>query len=161
MPLIELQTEINSTIEICFDLSRSIDLHKISTAKTNETAIGGVTKGLIGLNEIVTWQATHFGVQQKLTTKITEYKRPFYFCDEQVKGVFRRIQHYHYFVENKGKVLMTDKFLFESPFGILGHLANKLILTKYLKRFLMERNLVIKDFAESDKWKEIVLISVS
>ena len=64
MPLIELQTEINSTIEICFDLSRSIDLHKISTAKTNETATDGVTKGLINLNQFVTWQARHFGVKQ-------------------------------------------------------------------------------------------------
>jgi hypothetical protein len=41
MPIIELTTEIKSTIEICFDLSRSIDLHKISTAYTNEEAIAG------------------------------------------------------------------------------------------------------------------------
>ena len=52
MPLIELQTKINSTIEICFDLSRGIDLHKISTAKTNETAVDGVTKGLIGEGQL-------------------------------------------------------------------------------------------------------------
>ena len=51
MPKIELKTEINSTLEICFDLSRSIDLHKISTAKTNEEAIEGTTSGLINLNK--------------------------------------------------------------------------------------------------------------
>lgn len=28
MPRIELVTEINSTIDICFDLARSIDLHE-------------------------------------------------------------------------------------------------------------------------------------
>lgn len=156
MPSIKLHTEINSTIEICFDLSRSIDLHKLSTAKTNETAIDGVTKGLIGLNESVTWQATHFGVRQKLTSKITAYERPFHFCDEQVKGIFRKIKHDHYFTEKNGKIVMTDKFLFESPLGILGHLFNRLILIKYLKRFLVERNQVIKDFAESDKWKQLV-----
>jgi len=47
MPVITLDTHIRSNIEICFDLSRSIDLHQISTAKTKERAIDGVTRGLI------------------------------------------------------------------------------------------------------------------
>ncbi len=157
MPLIELQTKIKSKIEICFDLSRSIDLHKISTAKTNETAIDGVTKGLISFNQFVTWEARHFGVKQNLTTKITAYDRPFHFCDEQTNGVLKKIKHDHYFSIDNNTVLMTDKFLFESPFGILGDIINKLILTKYLKTFLIERNQIIKDFAETDKWKQLLV----
>lgn len=82
MPKIELITQINSTLEICFDLSRSIDLHIISSAKTKEQAIAGRTNGLINLNEIVTWQATHFWIRQKLTSKITAFYRPNYFIDE-------------------------------------------------------------------------------
>lgn len=50
---------------------------------------------------------------------------------------------------------MTDHFLFESPFGIAGHIFNKLILTRYLKRFLAGRNQVIKYYAETGKWKEL------
>lgn len=157
MPLIELQTEINSTIEICFDLSRSIDLHKISTAKTNETAIDGVTKGLIGSNQFVTWEAIHLGFKQRLTSKITAYDRPYYFCDKQIKGIFKKIKHDHYFVVVNGKVLMTDKFLFESPFGFIGQIFNKVFLTEYLKKFLIERNQIVKDFAESDKWKQLLI----
>ena len=88
MPTIHLTTKINAAIETCFDLSRSIDLHKISTAYTNEQAIDGVKRGLIGLDEFVTWQAKHFGIIQKLTTKITAYKRPFHFRDEQIKVHF-------------------------------------------------------------------------
>lgn len=83
MPTIQLQTIINSSIQICLDLSRSIDLHKISTAHTSEEAIDGCTSGLIGLDEFVTWQAVHFGVKQKLTIKITAFEYPYYFCDEQ------------------------------------------------------------------------------
>jgi len=71
MPKIILVTEINSTIEICFDLARSIDLHKISTAKKKEQAIAGKTSGLINLNEFVNWQATHFGIKQKRTSNFT------------------------------------------------------------------------------------------
>jgi putative ubiquitin-RnfH superfamily antitoxin RatB of RatAB toxin-antitoxin module len=85
MPIIQLETKINSSLEICFDLSTSIDLHKLSTAHTNEEAIAGVTSGLIGLNDSVTWRAKHFGIYQTLTTKITAHNRPHYFRDEQTK----------------------------------------------------------------------------
>lgn len=156
MPKIELTTEINSTIDICFDLSRSIDLHKISTEQTNEQAVAGITSWLINLNEFVTWQATHFGIRQKLTSKITEFNRPKYFKDEQQKGAFKSFYHEHKFEQIGDKVIMTDIFDFQSPFGILGNIFNELILTKYLRKLLIDRNKVIKEFAETDKWKNLL-----
>ncbi len=155
MPKIEIKTFINAPIEICFDLSTSIDLHKISTVKTNENAIYGVTTGLIKLNETVTWQATHFGIKQQLTSKIIEYNRPYNFTDVQIKGIFKSFYHQHLFEEVDDRVLMKDIFDFESPFGFVGHIFNKIILTKYLKKFLIERNNTIKEYAETDKWKLI------
>lgn len=153
MPKIELTTIINSTIDICFDLSSSIDLHKITTAKTKEEAIDGKTSGLIGLNEFVTWQAIHFGVKQQLTSKITSYDRPFYFVDEQQNGAFKSFRHEHIFEEVGDKVEMKDIFEFHSPFGIFGRIFNRLVLTNYLKQLLIDRNKVIKEFAEGDQWK--------
>ena len=87
MPVIKLSTIIKADIQIVFDLSRSIDLHKISTDKTNEEAIAGVTNGLIGLDETVTWRAKHLGVTQTLQSKITSFKPPYYFVDEMLKGL--------------------------------------------------------------------------
>lgn len=156
MPKITLRTEIKSTIEICFDLARSIDLHKISTAKTNEEAIAGKTSGLIGLDEFVTWQATHFGLKQKLSSKITAFDRPNYFVDEQLKGAFKSFHHQHKFEQVENKVIMTDVFEFHAPFGIFGHAFNNLILTKYMRKLLVDRNKVIKEFAESEKWKLVL-----
>jgi ligand-binding SRPBCC domain-containing protein len=156
MPIIELTTEIKSTIEICFDLSRSIDLHKISTAYTNEEAIAGKTKGLIQLNESVTWQASHFGIKQKLTSKITAFDRPNYFVDEQTKGIFKSIVHQHKFELVPNGILMKDIFEFHSPFGVFGKVFNKLILTSYLEKLLINRNQIIKEFAETGKWKEVL-----
>lgn len=156
MPTIQLQTKIKANIQTCFDLSRSIDLHKISTANTNEKAIAGVTTGLINLGETVTWQATHFGITQKLTSKITAYNRPFHFRDEQVKGIFASIIHDHYFDTDGDAVIMKDTFTYESPYGILGRLFNKLILTKYLTKLLAQRNNIIKEFAETEKWRSLL-----
>lgn len=156
MPTIKIQTEIKNSIEICFDLARSIDLHMISTQKTNEKAISGVTKGLIGLNQFVTWRANHLGIKWKLTSTISALDRPFYFQDEQIKGVFKKMVHDHFFESKGGSTLMTDVFYFESPFGTLGKLFNNLVLTNYMKSFLLERNTVIKNFAETEKWKLIL-----
>jgi ligand-binding SRPBCC domain-containing protein len=156
MPIIKLKTEINSTIDICFDLSRSIDLHKISTAKTKEEAVDGITTGLIGLNETVTWQAIHFGVKQKLTSKITAFDRPNFFRDEQLKGIFKSFCHDHKFEQIEDKVIMTDIFEYQSPFGIFGRIFNSLILTNYLRQLLKDRNNTIKEFAESEKWREVL-----
>ena len=101
MPKIHLTTEINSTIEICFDLSRSIDLHAHSLEHTKEKAIAGRKSGLIEDGEFVTWQAKHFGITQYLTSKISNYNRPFIFRDEQTKGIFNYFKH-------KGFILASE-----------------------------------------------------
>ena len=156
MPAIFLQTRIKSTIEICFDLSRSIDLHQISTVKSNEKAIDGKTKGLIEHGEFVTWQAIHFGIKQKLSSEITEFKRPFHFRDEQLKGAFKYIIHDHYFEQDDGTVMMKDSFKFQSPYGFIGKIFDKTILKNYMTKLLIERNQVIRAYAESGKWELIL-----
>lgn len=159
MPRIVLTTEINASKEIVFDISRSIDLHKISTEQTNEEAIAGVTTGLIGLNEWVTWQAKHFGISQKLTTKITEFEYPNYFTDEMMKGAFKNFKHKHVFESHQNGTLMTDYFDYTSPLGFLGKIADALFLKKYMTNFLKKRNTTIKAFAESEKWKQLIEIN--
>lgn len=156
MPKITLRLFIKAPIYICFDLARSIDLHKISTGNTQEEAIAGTTSGLIGLNETVTWRATHFGVRQKLTSRITEMQPPSYFVDEMEKGVFKRIWHKHTFEETAEGTLMTDEFDYEAPLGFLGDIANVLFLKNYLHNLLLVRNQIIKEYAENGRWKEIL-----
>jgi ligand-binding SRPBCC domain-containing protein len=156
MPTITLKTEIKAKIEICFDLSCSIDLHTISTSKTNEKAIDGRTSGLISLNDFITWEAIHFGIKQQLTSKITQFEKPFHFRDEQLKGAFKSMVHDHYFEEKDGITTMTDHFEFSSPYGVIGKAFNFLVLEKYLPNFLITRNKVIKEYAESEKWKLIL-----
>ncbi len=97
MPVLELTTLIKADINIVFDLSRSIDLHTISTKQTNEVAIAGKTSGLIDLHETVTWKAKHFGIYQTLTSKITKLEKPSLFIDEQEKGIFKYFTHEHHF----------------------------------------------------------------
>jgi len=149
MSKIELLININAPIEKVFDLSRSIDLHIESTKQTGEHAIAGRTSGLIELGETVTWRAKHFGIWQNLTSKITEFNSPSFFVDEMVSGAFKSIRHEHHFSVKGNNTLMRDTFVFESPFGVLGKLANWLILKRYMTNLLKVRNEVIKKAAEN------------
>lgn len=158
MPSIRLTTEIKADIEAVFDLSRSIDLHKISTRHTNEEAIAGKTSGLIGLNESVTWRARHFGVYHKLTSKITEFNRPVLFVDEMSKGIFKSFRHEHHFKTHDEYTIMTDIFDYKSPLGILGYMADAIFLKKYMTDLLEKRNQVIKEFAESGDYNDLIYI---
>ena len=156
MPKIDLVTVIHAPIERCFDLARSIDLHKLSTPGTDEKAIAGVTTGLIGKDEQVTWKARHFGIVQKLTSKITAFEYPYYFRDEMVEGPFSMIRHDHLFEAHQGKTLMSDKFEFQLPGGILGRWFNKIVLETYLRDLLTNRNRMIKDVAEGERWRTLL-----
>ena len=116
MPTIHLTTFIAAPVQRVFNLSRSINLHQISTASTNEKAIEGVITGLINKHEIVTWQAKHFFKTRLFTSKITEMQSPDFFTDEMLKGDFKSFQHQHHFKAAENGTIMIDLIDFESPY---------------------------------------------
>jgi hypothetical protein len=54
MPIIKHQIFIRAPIHRCFDLARNVEVHTKTTAKTNEKAVSGVTKGLLEKGDSVT-----------------------------------------------------------------------------------------------------------
>lgn len=151
MPQIVTEIWINAPAEICFDLARSVQAHESSTAHTYERAIAGKVEGLMELGDCVTWRAKHLGVWQTLTAQITHFERPHCFVDEMVQGTFQRFHHTHHFSPQDGGTLMVDTFDYTSPLGVLGTLADKLFLEKYMHHFLLTRNRALKAKAEAIK----------
>ena len=156
MPKIHITTFIAAPVERVFNLSRSINLHKISTKDTDEEAIAGVTSGLINLNETVTWKAKHLFKTRQHTSKISAMEIPVHFVDEMVTGDFKSFYHEHFFKVIDNGTIMIDILSFESPYGFIGRWFNKLYLKKYLEKFLIKRNNIIKEYAETEKWKAIL-----
>ena len=156
MPIIHLETFIKAPKQRVFDLSRSIDLHAASMQHTSEKAVAGITSGLINKGETVTWQAKHLFQTRKLQVEITQMNLYDFFEDKMIKGDFKKMKHQHFFKEKNNGTIMIDDFYFEAPFGIIGKFANYFFLKKYMKQFLQKRNAVIKEFAESEKWKEVL-----
>ena len=102
MPELVLTTEITAPIEECFDLSLSVDAHTNSMERSGERIVAGVTSGSMKLGDKVTWQARHFGIPFRMTSKITEYESPACFVDQQTRGPFALWWHAHHFETSGG-----------------------------------------------------------
>ncbi len=153
MQTILLETRIAAPALRVFFLSLSVDLHLASAKQTEEHAVAGITRGLMKLDDEVTWQGRHFGVLLKQTSRITKYEPPYCFEDTMTKGGLKAFRHLHYFNEVATGTLMRDELFFRAPLGVLGILAEHLLLNRYLTKFLQTRNAMIQQVAESDHWK--------
>ena len=149
MATIYLTTFIHAPVQTCFDLARNINTHQLSTSRKKGKAIAGRTPGLCEEGDVITLKLVHFGIKQKLTVKVTKMERFLYFEDEMIKGAFSSMKHNHSFEVHEKGTKMTDEFTFKAPLGILGSIAEKLFLVKYMTNFLKERNKILKSLAEA------------
>ena len=149
METIRLSTWVDAPVERCFLLSLSIDLHVASAGKSHVEAIAGVTNGLIGEGETVTFRGRHFGLRLRHTSRI-EALRPYsYFRDVMVSGAFRQFEHDHHFAPMDDGTRIRDQIRFSTGWGPLG----RRLARRRLKEFLIERSAVIKRVAESEEWR--------
>ena len=148
MASIRLTTHIKAGQQRCFDLSRSIDLQMRSMSKSRERAVAGVTSGLIDLGEEVTWEARHFGVKWRMTTRITESQPPGRFVDEMARGPFAMFRHEHRFEPTPSGTRMQDIVELKTRPALIRSIADP-IAAAYIRRLLLVRNEVIRHEAES------------
>ena len=88
--------------------------------------MAGRTSGQLEPGELITWEARHLGIRQRLTVQVTIAELPHHFRDEMRHGAFRSMSH-----------------------DLLGRLVNRLFLTNYMTQFLRERNALLKKQAEA------------
>ena len=69
-----------------------------------------------------------------------------------ISGAFKSMVHDHMFSEHPEGTMMRDRFEFKSPLGILGGIADRIFLAAYMRRFIVTRNEVLKQLAESAGW---------
>jgi ligand-binding SRPBCC domain-containing protein len=166
MYTVRVETMVGAPPERCFDLARSVEAHVASTGKTGERVAGGRAAGLMEMGEEVTWEGRHFFVRQRFTSRITGFERPGWFRDEMVRGAFRSFEHEHFFEEAGGVraaspsrgdgvtgTRMVDVLVFSAPLGVVGWIAERVVLGWYLRRFLEERARVLKELAEGEGWR--------
>ncbi len=157
MQTIHLTTFIKAPVQVVFDLSRHIELHKRSMTSYNEEAVAGTRFGLLERDETVTWKAKHLFKKRLLRVKVTDLQKPDHFVDEQLSGDFKTMKHEHFFKPCENGTIMIDMFHYDIPYGFFGKLFDRFYLFRYLTRLLQQRNNAIKEYAESEKWKMLLI----
>jgi ligand-binding SRPBCC domain-containing protein len=148
----EVSIRIAAPPQRVFDVSLDVEVHTTSMVGSAERAVGGVTSGRLTLGDTVTWQARHFGIRWRMTSRITAMDPPNYFVDEQVRGPFRLWRHAHHFEpDGCGGTLMRDVVDFAAPLGPLGTIATLAVLNRYMSRLIRVRNDHVKAAAEATR----------
>jgi ligand-binding SRPBCC domain-containing protein len=140
-------------MERCFQLAVSIDLQ---AAASGYKAIAGVTSGLIGAGNTVTWQGRSFGRTVTHQSLIDVWHPYIHFHDIMIAGPFASYEHDHHFAPLNDGTRIRDEIRFSTPRGIWGRLAERLFLHKQIAVMLKRRNLLIKKAAESEQWHEFL-----
>jgi ligand-binding SRPBCC domain-containing protein len=86
-----------------------------------------------------------FGIKTTWVTEITQVEEKKYFVDEQRVGPYSLWHHQHIIEPIEGGVLMTDIVSYQPPFGILGALANSLIIKTKLNEIFNFRTSAIEN----------------
>lgn len=94
---------------------------------------------------IITYKVSPLlGIKLDWMTEITHVRDFEYFVDEQRIGPYSIWHHQHKIEPIEGGVLMTDIVTYEPPFGILGAIANTLIIKSQLKQIFDYRTVALE-----------------
>lgn len=72
-------------------------------------------------------------IKMTWVTEITHVEELSYFVDEQRYGPYTMWHHQHHITEVGNGILMKDIVNYQPPFGILGNIANTVLIKKKLK----------------------------
>lgn len=72
------------------------------------------------------------GIKTTWVTEITHVKYQKYFVDEQRVGPYKIWHHQHFLEATPSGTLMSDIVSYQPPFGLLGNIANKIVIKQKL-----------------------------
>jgi ligand-binding SRPBCC domain-containing protein len=94
---------------------------------------------------IITYKVSPLlGIKLNWMTEITHIKDYEYFVDEQKIGPYSIWHHEHKIEQIDGGVLMTDIVTYQPPLGLIGAIANSLIIKNQLKQIFDYRSIALE-----------------
>jgi len=156
MAKIHVTTFIKAPAKRVYDLSRSVNLFQIYSSTTFQKFLEGASTGLINENDTVVYQAKHFNKSRILTLKIISLNIPDQITIQLLMKGFKNFQHNLYFKSIRNGSFLIDVIEYETSFGLTGKLLDKIFIKNHISKLLLHRNEIIKQYAETTKWKEIL-----
>jgi ligand-binding SRPBCC domain-containing protein len=153
MVTIRSNTWVDAPEERCFKLATSVEFHIASARPMKETAVSGVTRGLLREGDTVKW-TTQLFLLRLTHTSLVKASKPFsHFHEVMIAGIFARYEHEHFFAAMDDGTRVRDELKFAAPFGPLGRMMETLVMRRYMTSLLKRRNAALKHAAESEEWR--------
>jgi ligand-binding SRPBCC domain-containing protein len=89
------------------------------------------------------------GIRTTWVTEITHVADKRYFVDEQRVGPYKMWHHQHFLEATPEGTLMSDIVSYQPPFGVIGMMANQLIIKKKLDEIFSYRAKVLNELFEA------------
>lgn len=70
---------------------------------------------------------------------ITEFRWNEFFCDEQRRGPFKYFRHCHRIRAERNGTVVSDNVEYELPFGVLGDVANNVLMKRQIRSLFRHR----------------------
>ena len=82
-------------------------------------------------------------IKLRWRTLITDYKKPYQFVDQQIKGPYSLWHHTHTFEQKNGGTVIKDAVTYAIPFGIIGQLIHAIYIKYDIKGIFEYRHKIL------------------
>lgn len=148
MERIERRIVINAPIERVFHFHD--DTRNLLRITPPSIKVAIETMGTPGLGYEVVLKVRQFGVfTMRWKVRITEYLPPTRMSDEQVSGPFAYWKQTRQLRIVDGGTELADIVEYRAPFGILGRIANVLVIRRQIEQMFAYRQAATKQILES------------
>jgi len=156
MGFIHITSFVSAPANIVCDLSRHMLLQKKAMEKIGARQIRGVSSGLLSDNEIVLWAIRMWRKEVFFSLKITESTAGHFIREEMMQGGLESFKHLRHFKHIQNGTLVIDEIFYTMPKKFWSVWIDRLWLNKTLYTLLEERNKILRDYAETNKWKALL-----
>jgi ligand-binding SRPBCC domain-containing protein len=156
MPKIHLTCFVQAPVERVFNLSRHLAIRKLVVQKGRDQVLSSSSDALLQQGETITLRARHLAKTREITARLIDISQPDRFTEEQVKGDLKSYRHEYHFKPTDNGTILIDILEYEGPRDLLGSIASAFFLKSYLESMLKKKNELIRQYAETDKWKAVL-----
>lgn len=144
--LIKTQKLPVSISEIWDFISSPANLKEITPENMGFVVTSNTGRDKVYPGMIITYKVSPLlGIKLNWVTEITQVKDNEYFVDEQRIGPYSMWHHEHKIEPIEDGVLMTDIVTYQPPMGILGALANSLLIKNQLQHIFDYRTIALEN----------------
>ena len=141
-------TELAAPLERVFPFFSAAENLQLLTPPGMRFVIVTPTPIPAGAGTVIDYKLAILGIPARWRTVIERWQNPrageALFVDAQHRGPYASWWHEHHFYARGDRTLMQDRVYYAPPFGLLGAIANRVVITGQLKRIFGYRNAMIR-----------------